>query len=310
MQCKICRCRFKKDNMVEVRNGSICTSCFESLPDSVKINIKNFTVRQVFQIKKLMHPASSKMWIESGVFGIGKESLCIKGNEYFLKDLRNVRLNFHPREIGKHPNTVIGTITVVLETKMPHFMIEEPFFPADVTVGYSISGKNVYYHYSYEIEQLFNAIQDCIHDKVYDMTQYIMKYKKTVKKEDELKKQKRASEKPEQHTEKKDAANKGCDAGNRNDESEAKDGDEKKHDSFKSKTKFSGFNNVHRAKKLSPFDEAKVLFNVEMPYSMAQIKESRNILIKKYHPDNIDGSEEMCKRINEAYKLLSKFASP
>ena len=56
-------------------------------------------------------------------------------------------------------------------------------------------------------------------------------------------------------------------------------------------------------------NEAKSIFNVELPFSEEEIKEKRNILIKKYHPDNPGGSEEMCKKINECYKILYKYAT-
>ncbi|MCR5249845.1 MAG: J domain-containing protein [Lachnospiraceae bacterium] len=55
-------------------------------------------------------------------------------------------------------------------------------------------------------------------------------------------------------------------------------------------------------------EEAKSIFNVEIPFTEAEIKEKRNLLIKKYHPDNPEGSEEMCKKINECYAILYKYA--
>ena len=56
-------------------------------------------------------------------------------------------------------------------------------------------------------------------------------------------------------------------------------------------------------------DEAKSIFNVELPFTEEEIKEKRNLLIKKYHPDNPGGSEEMCKKINECYAILYKYAT-
>ncbi len=54
-------------------------------------------------------------------------------------------------------------------------------------------------------------------------------------------------------------------------------------------------------------DEAETIFMVKHPYSEAEIKSKRNMLLKKYHPDNAEGSEEMCKKINECYALLLKY---
>ena len=56
-------------------------------------------------------------------------------------------------------------------------------------------------------------------------------------------------------------------------------------------------------------EEAKSIFNVEIPFTESEIKEKRNLLIKKYHPDNPGGSEEMCKKINECYSILYMYAS-
>ncbi|MCR4585365.1 MAG: hypothetical protein K5686_06525 [Lachnospiraceae bacterium] len=53
--------------------------------------------------------------------------------------------------------------------------------------------------------------------------------------------------------------------------------------------------------------EAETIFMVKYPYDEAEIKSKRNLLLKKYHPDNPEGSEEMCKKINECYALLMKY---
>ncbi len=54
-------------------------------------------------------------------------------------------------------------------------------------------------------------------------------------------------------------------------------------------------------------EEAETIFMVRYPYDEAEIKSKRNMLLKKYHPDNAEGSEEMCKKINECYALLMKY---
>ena len=53
--------------------------------------------------------------------------------------------------------------------------------------------------------------------------------------------------------------------------------------------------------------EAETIFMVKYPYDEAEIKSKRNMLLKKYHPDNPEGSEEMCKKINECYAVLMKY---
>lgn len=54
-------------------------------------------------------------------------------------------------------------------------------------------------------------------------------------------------------------------------------------------------------------EEAETIFMVKYPYDEAEIKSKRNMLLKKYHPDNAEGSEEMCKKINECYAVLMKY---
>ncbi len=70
---------------------------------------------------------------------------------------------------------------------------------------------------------------------------------------------------------------------------------------------------THRRYRTSPanarLDEAKAFFGVDIPFTMEEIKQRRNQLIKKYHPDNPGGSEEMCKKINECYALLVRYVS-
>lgn len=56
-------------------------------------------------------------------------------------------------------------------------------------------------------------------------------------------------------------------------------------------------------------EEAQLIYAVRMPYTTDEIKQKRNILLKKYHPDNAEGSEEMCKKINECYRILCRYAS-
>ena len=56
-------------------------------------------------------------------------------------------------------------------------------------------------------------------------------------------------------------------------------------------------------------DEAKAFFGVDIPFTLDETKQRRNQLLKKYHPDNPDGSEAMCKKINECYALLVRYVS-
>lgn len=55
-------------------------------------------------------------------------------------------------------------------------------------------------------------------------------------------------------------------------------------------------------------ERAEELFGVTAPYTRGQLRDARNKLLKRHHPD-LGGSEELAKRINAAYELLVKYAS-
>ena len=65
---------------------------------------------------------------------------------------------------------------------------------------------------------------------------------------------------------------------------------------------------VRQERQQTEFDKAKDLFGINIPYSIEQLKEIRNKLIKENHPDQ-GGSSEKCAEINTAYDLLERFAT-
>ena len=300
MQCSICKKKISTNDSTKIKGGHICLSCLSAFPDSVRMGIDNFSPHQLQQLNKIVHPAMSK-GIACGSFIASRNSIVLKNIEYNLSDLRSVKLNFHPKNDGNHPKTAVGVITAIIETKKPHFMIEEPFFPEDVTVGYSIFGKNIKYHYSYEIELLFKKIQECIDDKSYNMSSYIEEYKQAImnaKKYNESKEQERI--RAEEMARKKKA------------EQEQAEKERKKkieEEQARKRRQNGNFSHSDSKRQLSPFDKAKNLFGVEIPYTANDIKAARNKLLKEHHPDNNGGSEEMCKKINEYYALLLKYVA-
>ena len=288
MICK--NCRNEIINPVRVKNGSICQHCYDSLPESVKVNADHFTLKQIKQIQGLVNEPEEQALASCGTFKVCRTAIQINGKEFKIKNLSGVRLNFHPNGLGMSLGTAVGTLTVVIDTKVPHYMFEEPFYPKEVTASYRINGKNVTYGYSYAIEKLFVCIQKCLSEQSEDLSKYIEEYQEAVKRNNQEKK------------EKKDAQNRGF-SSNQKRQSESTS-TKQEHTSSQSNTS----NNGDTQKPKTPFDEAKALFSVELPYTTTEIKRKRNALIKKYHPD-LGGSEEMCKKINEAYTLLLKFAS-
>lgn len=289
MLCK--NCKNEIINPVKVKNGSICQHCYDNLPESVKVNINHFTIKQIKQIQELVNDLEEQPLASCGTFKVCKTAIQINGKEFKIQKLSGVRLNFHPNALGMSRGTAVGTLTVVIDTKVPHYMFEEPFYPKEVTASYRINGRNVTYGFSYAIEKLFSCIQKCITENGNDLTKYIEEYQNAVQ---------RNNKEKEEEKRKKQEQNRGFSS--RENYSNKSTTNQNQQRTNNSKT------NGATQKPKTPFDEAKALFGVELPYTTTDIKRKRNILIKKYHPD-LGGSEEMCKRINEAYTLLLKFAS-
>lgn len=64
-----------------------------------------------------------------------------------------------------------------------------------------------------------------------------------------------------------------------------------------------------KAEQNSPVQKARQLLRLRETYTMSELKKARNALIKEFHPDNkAGGDEELSKKINAAYELLSKYA--
>lgn len=59
-------------------------------------------------------------------------------------------------------------------------------------------------------------------------------------------------------------------------------------------------------RKRSELDEAKKLFDIHGSYTEADLKKQRNVLLRKFHPDN-GGTNEDCQRVNQAYELLLRY---
>lgn len=284
----ICRnCKNEMINPVKVRRGSICQHCYDGLPESVKVNITHFSLKHIKQIQELVNEPEEQGLVSCGTFRACRTAIQVNEKEFKIKNLSSVKLNFHPASLGINPGTVVGTLTVVIDTKVPHYMFEEPLYRKEVTASYRINGKNVTYGYSYKIEKLFACIQKCLDDGSQDLTAYLDEYESAVKRNQQEKEKKKAQS--------------GASASGQKRQSE---GTSQKGQAHQNNTDRNGANNHRTAE--SPLDEAKRLFNVTAPYTKADIKKIRNRLMKMYHPD-VGGSEEMCKKVNEAYALLLKY---
>lgn len=63
----------------------------------------------------------------------------------------------------------------------------------------------------------------------------------------------------------------------------------------------------NHGRKLTEFERAKALYEVEIPFTLEEINKKKKELMKKYHPD-LGGDTEKAIEINAAFDLLEKFA--
>lgn len=245
MKCRGCGGKIGKGDKIKVKHGLICRNCFYRLPSKVQENIGNFTLRQIRQFFEVVHPATSTPIIRSGMFGVCKDSIVIKGAEYKLKNISKFGVGFHPSQFGKTSNTVIGTVTIIItiEIKSQQFIIEEEFLPQQITAWYIVDGENIHYRFSYEFERLVMAVQECLGDGVYDMSGYLRRFAVDLYDRNEFMKRMKGKE----------------DGGNRE--------DGKKNASF----------HTEDGEDKSKLDEARELLGVGMTCTASQLKNARNI---------------------------------
>ena len=251
MICKICG----KDTIEyrQIKNGNICTGCYNELPRSFKENIQKINTKQLASAKKILHKATSKSWAvcnNIATVSICDHSIQIDKIEIMLKDIKSIKLNYHPKSNGSRQGYAYGMITIIIETAEPHIMIEEPFMMADV--AYYINGKTIAYSYPTKIQQMFTNIQEVINNKTYDTSSF----------------------KPHKESAHTKSTNKGA---------------------------------AQRPRPTTEFERAKMLYEVEIPFTVEQINKKKKELMKKNHPD-IGGDPAKAVEINAAYDLLVKFA--
>ena len=127
-KCKICG----KNVGIEygrLKKGLICQSCMSRVSIGVRSSLKDFTANQVKHIINTIQPYQKEknVWCYCGTLKVCYDRIILNGFEYPLKNLVAVKLNFHPKELGRLPDTAVGVITAMVEIKEPHCLIEEAF---------------------------------------------------------------------------------------------------------------------------------------------------------------------------------------
>lgn len=190
-KCKICG----KEVGIEygrLKKGLICQSCMHKVSIGVRSSLKDFTADQIKHIINTIQPYQKEknVWCYCGTLKVCFDRIIINGFEYPLKNLVAVKLNFHPKELGRLPDTAVGVITVMVEIKEPHYLIEEAFIAGKTTAQYIISGMDIIYHYSDDLEHVIKAVQNSIQDGTYIIKEAIQdaQKQKEEKKEEKTKK--------------------------------------------------------------------------------------------------------------------------
>lgn len=159
-------CRADTVNKVRVRDGYICNNCFNKLPMSFQKSNNKITVDNIKEAKKVLKDKYSSPWATCSGVGICYQGLQINGFEINLSDIKKVSLNFHPQKPGGKKNYVYGTVSIIIETKIPHMVFEEPFFNTEIK--YYISGKEISYSYPSSIQVMITKLQENINNGIFN----------------------------------------------------------------------------------------------------------------------------------------------
>ena len=298
MRCKMCRNEIV-GNSIQTKNGCICQGCYDQLPNSIKASIRSFTVQQLKEVKTVIGEPFERSWVECGRLKLCMESIILNGFAIKLKDIKRISLNFHPKYPWNAARTVMGTVTVVIETKSPHIILEEPFFDRDIKAVYTIYGKNITYTYSYELEKLVREVQKAV-DADTDLYDAAARYSEEVgrRKEAEAAKQKKAEAERKAREE----------AARRQAEEDRKRKEKIKNEKQRNQNRYTGGYAKKAQEPLTPFEQAKKMFGVELPFTLKELDSRKKELAKKYHPD-MGGDTETFQQIMEYYEMLKKYAN-
>lgn len=279
-KCKICDNSLIPGNQIKIRFGVICPNCYEKLPNCAKGNAGRLTPGQIRKLLTLFKAPHGKFRWTLGNIKLGEESILFSGKEILLKDLKSFRFQFHPAAF--YEGKAEGKITVAIETKNPHIYLEDYYLNETKMIRFHIQGENVIYHFTDFCYELTDAVQSALNDGSYNLSEFYKTWE----------------EKKKQSDFKKESAQ-------NNKKTSEKDAYRRSSTSRKSSTSDSEKKSSSSDAELS---QALKLYSLKMPYKKAEVKEIRNILLKKHHPDCSEGSEEKCKEINLAYTLLMKYA--
>lgn len=272
-KCKLCGSA--TEGKMKIKNGTICLNCADKLPSGVRGSMSGFTDTQLHAIMKAVRPTSGKrhIWVKCEGLLVCEDRLILNGMEYPINNLVSVRLNFHPEGQGKETGTAKGVVSLVLELKKPHLLIEETISRKQISVRYHISGMEISYIFP---KTLADAIR-CANEAVQTGKPYIKEALLYFNAAEERRKQREKAER------------------------------EKQEQARRQKQKAT----ENAAKRdMTPLEAAMALFGMKRPFTKEELKKKRNqyLTANRVHPDS-GGSDARFRQVQEAYDLLLKFAS-
>lgn len=331
MKCKICGRKDKK--YIKVKGGTICPDCYESLPRIIRDNVADITAKQIINACRILKRADSLAgywgcigeWRDEDSIIVGNKSMIINETEIKYSDIYKIYLDFHPTK--KYlDDQVIGYATLVVETDKPRLKLEyrlhpdmEDGSPRTGTIRYNIHGNEISYYYDSIDLLLVSGIMDvvtgrkigldCIRNTYVRYTEEKRDPRRYVyiTEEEKIRRQNREEEMKKESKFRKDRRERQEENARREEEYKRRtwEREKRRQENYKRQQEYKTRENQGQPK--TEFDIAKELFDLEIPYTEKELKEKRNLLIKKIHPD-AGGSDEDAALINGYYELLKKFA--
>lgn len=198
MKCKLCG--RKATEYKKIRNGAVCQSCLNVMPVILSDNddaLKKLTDKQLKNTKRIITKPKNPYFGKIDGIKVGIDAMQINEWEIQYRHIKNIELNFHPKDYGTGNLHVKGDIGIKIETNHPHILFED-ILAENQDIEYRIGGKDIHYIYPKNMSIMIGKIMNTINTHTYNMRAFydevqLQKQKKAEKenKETEFDKAKR-----------------------------------------------------------------------------------------------------------------------
>lgn len=266
MKCSICGKEMNKRYLQKIKHDYICSNCYYKLPLFANISLKKYSAKQIKKLIEIKNNVESKVIYEYYDLKIGLNNIKLKEANFKVKDIKKIELCFYPEKILSD-SRIGGMIGAKLFFKNG-VCFEQYVSDNHFSIGYSYSfPKKFIYYYPKWLKAALQEINNQLNVNCENLQRI-----ETILEEYDAK----------QYYE--------------------RTGKEKE---TKNKTyeKASTQNNINSVLTL---ENAKKVFGYNSDMTLDDIKKRRNMLLKKYHPDQ-GGTQAQCTIVNEAYKILKNY---